>query len=119
MSNIISEKTMEQIRRRIDASIRQNFREEGRPEKWKKSIRAKATGGKTLSDTNVLRNSIRTDIGKRQQIISGTGVVYAAVHQFGYSKKNIPARPFLMVQEDDWEYIANKILQGVSDAFGQ
>lgn len=119
MDNIISEKTMEQIRRRIEASIRQNFREEGRPEKWEKSLRAKATGGKTLSDTNVLRNSIVADIGKRQQIICGTGVVYAAVHQFGYPKKNIPARPYLMVQDSDWDYIADKILQGVSDAFGQ
>jgi len=143
--SILSEKTMDLIKRRIDASIAQNFRKEGRPDKWKKSIRAKATGGKTLSDTGTLKNSIVVDIGKRQQIIAGTGTVYAAVHQFGFKKTvdvkahtrklkhgsttvnvkahkmkmNIPARPFLMVQDNDWEYIAEIILQGVENAFGK
>jgi len=149
--SILSEKTMDLIRHRIDASITQNFKEEGRPDKWKKSIRAKATGGKTLSDTGTLKNSIVVDIGKRQQIIAGTGTVYAAVHQFGINKTvnvkahtrkikqafgrpinpttvnvkahtmkmNIPARPFLMVQDNDWEYIAEIILQGVENAFGK
>ena len=38
--------------------VRQNFIDQGRPEKWMPSVRAKVTGGKTLRDTGALMNSI-------------------------------------------------------------
>ncbi len=38
--------------------VRQNFIDQGRPEKWTPSVRAKVTGGETLRDTGALMNSI-------------------------------------------------------------
>lgn len=63
-------------------------------------------GKKTLIDTYHLQKSIAPRaFSDRAEI--GTNVVYAAIHQFGGKagrgkKVNIPARPFLMVQDEDW-----------------
>jgi len=95
---------------------------------WKQSIRA-AEGGKTLTKTARLKNSIQAtanDIG----FAVGTNTIYAATHQFGDSRtiraKNgkylkfqvggvwrqakevtihIPARPFLGVSQEDEQEI--------------
>lgn len=40
-----------------------------------------------------------------QKLEFGTDRVYAAVHQFGFTDKNIPARPFLGVSDADEEEI--------------
>ncbi len=114
----------------VRASVERNFAAEGRPA-WKKSHRAAADGGQTLSLTGRLRRSITVAAGKGWAAV-GTNVAYAAVHQFGgqsrphiiepKSKKalrtpygifrrvrhpgsKIPARPFLMVQPEDWAEI--------------
>ena len=85
---------------------------------WKKSIRAELTGGQTLVENAILRNSIHADSGATFARI-GTDVKYAAVHQFGHpgitpkTRKGlrfqvagrwvtkqivvIPARPFMPV----------------------
>jgi len=68
----------------------------------------------TLIDTGRLRNSITSRAyGDRVEI--GTKVVYAAIHQFGGKagrgrKVTIPARPYLMVQDEDWPQIRVKII---------
>ena len=90
--------------------------------RWKTSIRAAETGGKTLIDSSQLRNS---------GFAVGTNVKHAATHQFGdkgrtirakraknlrfqvggqwISKKkvkvNIPARPFLGLSDEDMQEI--------------
>ena len=97
-------------------SILKNFMEGGRP-KWKPS---KKQGGKTLVDTARLQNSITAKaFSDRAEV--GTNVIYAAIHQFGGKagrghKVNIPARPFLMVQPEDWTEInaalADYLLKG-------
>ena len=58
---------------------------------------------KILSDTGQLRR-IHYEAGK-DYVQIGTNVKYAKVHQFGYKKKNIPARPFLGVNEQELRYI--------------
>ena len=35
----------------------------------------------------------------------GNSIVYQAVHNFGYPKRNIPARPFLVYQKEDMEKV--------------
>lgn len=74
---------------------------------WPESGRALATGGQTLIDTAVLRNSINV-LATANQVEVGTNVLYAAIHQLGgragRGKKTImPARPFLPDQDSiDW-----------------
>lgn len=98
--------------------------------RWKTSIRAAETGGKTLIDSSQLRNSIKTTADASGFAV-GTNVKHAATHQFGdkgrtirakraknlrfqvggqwISKKkvkvNIPARPFLGLSDEDMQEI--------------
>ena len=112
-------------------SVRQNFREEGRPDKWQQSRKPK---GRTLLGTGALMKGIHYELDN-----DGTAVTvktgpqkYAAIHQFGgttgahdivarnrkalrftvggmilYRKSvhhpgsRIPARPYMMLQEED------------------
>lgn len=94
--------------------------------RWRTSIRAAESGGKTLIDTAQLRNSIKS-AADASGFAVGTNVVYAGTHQRGDEKRtiraktskglrfrvngqfvtkkqvqvSIPARPFLGVSEDD------------------
>lgn len=98
--------------------------------RWKTSIRAAETGGKTLIDSSQLRNSIQVTADASGFAV-GTNAKHAATHQFGdqgrtirarkaknlhfqvggqwVSKKqvkvNIPARPFLGLSDEDMQEI--------------
>ena len=98
--------------------------------RWKTSIRAATTGGKTLIDSSQLRNSIKAK-SDASGFAVGTNVKHAATHQFGEPgrtirakkakalrfqvggrwvtkkqvKVSIPARPFLGLSEDDIQEI--------------
>lgn len=82
---------------------------------WPESGRALATGGQTLIDTAVLRNSINV-LATENQVEVGTNVLYAAIHQLGGKagrgkKTVIPSRPFLPDQDSlDWPEV-NATLQ--------
>lgn len=93
---------------------------DGKP--WPASGRALATGGQTLIDTAVLRNSITVQTTENQVEV-GTNVLYAAIHQLGGKagrgkKAIIPSRPFLPDQTSlDWAEVKATLqdfLQGVS-----
>jgi phage virion morphogenesis protein len=65
------------------------------------------SGKKTLIDRGKLQNSITVRAGAARVVV-GTNRVYARIHQMGgmagrNKKVRIPARPYLMVQEEDWE----------------
>lgn len=129
-------------------SVKRNFEEEGRPEKWKKSRRADNEGGQTLSDKATLRNSF-TYRASGTRLVLGTAVAYAAAHHFGLDKAvsvpshrrlvkkaygktlkfpvwahvkahsfnpKIPARPFLMIQENDKASILGILRRHLGDA---
>lgn len=102
-------------------SIKKNFQEGGRPEKWKKSKRAESKGGKTLRATGMLQRSIIHEV-EGSTVTIGTNVLYAPMMQFGgtivpktakalhfvsggkdfFAKSvTIPARPFMMIQQED------------------
>jgi phage virion morphogenesis protein len=125
-------------------SVKRNFIEGGRPDRWKPSNKPK---GKTLIGTGALMKSIHYKVDDDE---SGVTVMtgpqkYAAIHQFGgktepheikaknrralqfnvggvtiFRKKvnhpgsNIPARPYMLLQDEDIEVIKNMMLQHIA-----
>lgn len=127
----------------IRASTRQRFKKQQSPEgkSWKPSKRALETGGVTLSDKARLRNSIRSRADDDTAEV-GTNVVYGARHQFGDKrpmlikaksskglrfraggrwvntksvKVQLPARPFLGINQDDMDEIKNILEEVVTN----
>ena len=115
----------------IRTSVVKNFEAGGRPHRWKPSKRAMVEGGRTMVDTGRLMKYI-TSRAYRDRAEVGTNVIYAAIHQFGgdieasrskylkfriggrwaqKKKVRIPARPFLVVQDEDWQEIKEAILE--------
>ena len=106
------------------------FRNEKAPngQRWKRSIRASTEGGKTLTNTARMKNSIHSQ-SDASGFAVGTNAKHAATHQFGepgrtirarrkkvlrfqyngkwVSKKQvcvkIPARPFLGLSDEDMQ----------------
>ena len=104
----------------VRTSVVKNFEQGGRPTKWQPSQRATREGGLTLVDSARLRNSINAKATSKQVVI-GTNVVYGAIHQLGGKagrgrKVNIPARPFLAVQAEDWTEIKKAITDHILKA---
>lgn len=67
------------------------------------------SGKKTLIDRARLQNSI-TAHAETDRVVLGTDLVYARIHQLGgmagrNNKVKIPARPYLLVQDEDWPSI--------------
>lgn len=113
-------------------STLERFRQSRGPngKKWKTSIRAAATGGKTLIDSAQLRTSIKSYSNEKGFAV-GTNVKHGVTHQFGEKgrtiraktsrglrfqvggqwvtkkqvKVKIPARPFLGLSNEDMEEI--------------
>lgn len=104
-------------------STQQRFEAEAGPDgsPWPKSIRVLLEGGKTLTDSGFLRNSISFEASDHGVAV-GTNAIYAAVQQFGatirpvsatrlrfelggetiFSQEvTIPARPFLGLDAGD------------------
>jgi phage virion morphogenesis protein len=75
---------------------------------WPPSIRALATGGKTLIESARLLRSITFDASDAGVAV-GTNVIYGAIHQLGGAivqpsrgaTINMPARPYLGLDDDD------------------
>ncbi len=116
----------------MEAGVQDNFRAGGRPS-WLGVKR----GGKPLTDTGHLKNSITT-VSDNDSATVGTNVEYAAIHHFGgttrphvirprhkkalafggrvFKKVNhpgskIPARPFLTLTPSEYAEIDNAIQQ--------
>jgi phage virion morphogenesis protein len=107
------------------------FRTEMGPDgqKWKPSLRARITGGRTLTKDGHLSGSISARHG-RDYAEWGVNRIYAAIHQFGgeihakggslrfrlanggfatVQKVTMPARPFLGISDDDRDDILDAI----------
>lgn len=111
----------------LRTSTVERFTEEKSPEgnSWRPSIRAREEGGKTLTRTTQLKNSIRSEVSG-DGLAVGTNDIRAATHQFGDKRTirarnkrylafkiggqwhqaaavnvNIPARPFLGISRED------------------
>lgn len=77
---------------------------------WRPSARAAEQDGRTLVDKGHLRDSIQ-HIASSDEVVVGSNVIYAAIHQLGSGDlerpKNIPARPFLGVDDEDGDAIVD------------
>lgn len=112
------------VARYVASATQDRFRRETGPdgEPWRRSRRAKAEGGQTLTDSARLRRSIVWSANDREAVV-GTNVRYAAIHQFGGDIRargagrlrfflpgvgfrsprqvSMPARPFLGLGPED------------------
>jgi len=100
----------------VRTSVVRNFEKGGRPDAWQPLAPATLKGEKR--GAGILRRrgfaggllgSINSKAYKDRAVV-GTNKVYGAIHQFGGKagrghKVTIPARPFLMVQDEDWDEI--------------
>ena len=122
------------------SSTKERFDAETGPdgEKWKPSARAMAEGGKTLTDTAVLKNSIGYE-ATSTEVAVGTNDPRAAIHQFGgeikpkqakalafeingqmvvVKKVEMPARAFIGISEEDQVEVRGTIHDFMGRAFG-
>ena len=90
----------------VQTSVQRNFESGGRPGRWKalspKTLKYKKNG-RILVDKGMaggLLGSIHYEVSN-DMVLIGTDKIYAAAHQFGYPPRNLAARPFLMVQDED------------------
>ncbi|MBU0969204.1 MAG: phage virion morphogenesis protein [Proteobacteria bacterium] len=110
----------------LHASILKNFEDGGRPNKWPdlakstKEQRAKqgTWPGQILVRTGVrggLMGAVTYDAAPSQVVFLGNKP-YSAIHHFGGMagkglKTKIPARPYMMIQDEDWQEIKTAIQQ--------
>lgn len=99
-------------------AIERNFDAEGRPEPWlplaPATLRRKPPGLKILQRTGRLRRSIRTRV-EASAIVLSTDVPYAAAHQFGVPRRRLPARPFLVLTNEDQEEVAQAVARELAE----
>ncbi|MBQ9246459.1 phage virion morphogenesis protein [bacterium] len=98
-------------------STEQNFKNEGRPDKWvdladrtkKQREKIKKYPGQILQVTGQLATSVNTYYDDNSAMI-GSNLDYAAIHQLGgkagrNKKVYIPARPYLTLTDGDYKEI--------------
>ncbi len=108
-------------------STEENFKEEGRPEKWTdladitKETRRKKNKwpGQILQVEGKLAASVNTQYDNDSAVI-GSNLPYAAIHQLGglagkNKKVEIPARPYLQLTDDDFDEILHECEQYLAD----
>ncbi|HEY6334100.1 MAG TPA: phage virion morphogenesis protein [Blastocatellia bacterium] len=121
----------------VVASITKNFQAQGRPEKWKPlspitlAMRKKGPKGKgggrssqILIDSADLRNSIGYRVVTGPGVEIGTNKKYARRQHFGYpgdpkaplfsGHRPTPARPFMMIQPEDFPKIDRIFVKHIS-----
>ena len=102
-------------------STEENFKEEERPNKWvdlaestkKQRTKKRKWPGQILQVEGKLAASINTYYDNDSAVI-GSNLEYAAIHQLGgQAGKNksveIPARPYLLLTNDDYDEILHNI----------
>ena len=102
-------------------STEENFKEEGRPDKWQELAEAtikhrKKTGhypGRILQVEGQLALSVTTQYDNDSAVI-GSNLDYAAIHQLGGNagknkKVVIPARPYLCLSDDEIKEITTEV----------
>lgn len=66
---------------------------------------------------DLLRGLLRYQVDD-DELQFGTDRVYGAVHQFGWEERNIPARPYLGIADDDRDPILDILRDHLEDAIG-
>ena len=101
----------------MSTATEDNFKDEGRPEKWvdlsettkKQRQKIGKYPGQILQVSGQLASSISTAYDDNSAVI-GSNLAYAAIHQLGgqagkNKKTTIPARPYLKLTDDNFEEI--------------
>ena len=97
------------------SATEENFKNEGRPDKWtelseatkKQRTKQKKWPGQILQVSGQLASSISTQYDDESAVI-GSNLDYAAIHQLGgqagkNKKVTIPARPYLKLTDNDFK----------------
>ena len=105
------------------SATEENFKNEGRPNKWtelseatkKQRTKQKKWPGQILQVSGQLASSISTQYDDESAII-GSNLDYAAIHQLGgqagkNKKVEIPARPYLKLTDDNFNEILDATKQ--------
>lgn len=90
---------MDEIGMGLVTSTQFRFEDEQGPDgsKWKPSIRARETGGKTLTDDGFLKQI--THNASATSVVVGSNLTYAAIHQFGFDGSiSVPAHKRTITQ---------------------
>ena len=108
-------------------SAEENFKNEGRPDKWidlaestkKQRLKKRKWPGQILQVEGMLASSVNTYYNNDSAII-GSNLPYAAIHQLGgkagkNKSANIPARPYLSLTEDDYKEILQETQKYLKD----
>lgn len=103
------------------SSTEENFKEEGRPDKWtdlaeitkEKRKKKNKWPGQILQVQGQLASSVNTQYDD-ESVVIGSNLPYAAIHQLGgqtgkNKKVKIPARPYLQLTDDDFDEILHEI----------
>jgi len=111
-----------QIETLIKSSIDRNFKAGGRfgtgkfgggSNQWVKSARSKKQSGQTLQDTGSMKLGVGVQVSYNSGQFNVTitaGKVYSAAHNFGHiSRPKLPARPYLVIQDEDLEDIVELV----------
>lgn len=102
----------------VAGAVDRNFDEEGRPLRWPPltpaTLRRKPAGLRILERTGRLRRSIQTRL-EGNAVVASTDLPYAAAHQFGFARRRLPARPFLVLTETDKQEIAQTLADSLED----
>lgn len=112
-------------------SVMKNFREQGRPDKWaewsknkskrnalsysewrehirkpKGILKLAVKWGKFIRATDLMKSiNVAEPNAEGVLLRAGDNAPYAAMHQFGSADGDVPARPFLLFQDEDVEKI--------------
>lgn len=86
-------------------------------QEWSASYRPRAAraGGSLLMRGGDLRGSI-THEAQGDEVVVGSNLIYAAVHQYGFKKRRIPARPYLGIGNQDLEDLRVEVEAFVAQA---
>lgn len=108
-------------------STEENFKEEGRPDTWvdlaestkQQRTKKRKWPGQILQVEGKLAASINTYYDNDSAVI-GSNLEYAAIHQLGgqagrNKSVEIPARPYLLLTNDDYDEILHEINKYITD----
>lgn len=117
---------MDEIGRHLVAATSRRFAAARAPDgtPWLRSARAATEGGRTLTRTGRLRDSITHTISDGGLAVAvGSSVAYAAIHQYGGQAGKgrtvtIPARPFLGIDVGDRDAIRTILARAILEAAG-
>lgn len=103
--------TMQKVSILMHKDVMDHFgKESDEKNKWVplKYKRKRGGSARILQDTGRMRSSISPSNTKEDAIV-GTGIVYAATHQYGDSNRNIPQRKFLWLSKEIKEQITKLV----------